>query len=80
MTLIPELEEVRISAEALPDEVALAEGVRECVVCLEGGAVIVGWVMLRPCGHVCVCNKCSAGLVECPLCRHAVSDSFPAFL
>ena len=79
MALIPEFEEVRSGVEALPDEVAVAEGVRECVVCLEGGAVF-GWVMLRPCGHVCVCNKCSAGLVECPLCRHAVSHSFPAFL
>lgn len=50
---------------------------RECVVCLEA---VEGWMMLRPCGHVCVCVGCSKTLTECPICRSAVSDSLLAFL
>ena len=42
--------------------------------------VVGGWVMLRPCGFACVCNKCCVVLVECPMCRHAVSESLPVFL
>ena len=82
MSLIPELEEVRSGAEALPDEVKVVtvERERECVVCFEGGADVVGWVMLRPCGHVCVCSTCCLGLAQCPMCRGAVSESFPVFL
>ena len=76
--LIPELEEVRrgLGNEQLrcvPDK-------RECVVCWGSGSDVAGWMMLRPCGHVCVCPECCVGLVECPLCRGLISESFPAFL
>ena len=51
---------------------------RECVVCFESE---VDWMMLRPCGHVCVCVGCCERdrVVECPVCRTTVSDLFPAF-
>ena len=81
--LIPKLEEVRNGAEALPDEVTVVqavEEVRECVVCFGGRADVVGWVILLPCGHVCVCNTCSVGLAECPMCRQAVLECKNAFL
>ena len=78
MSLIPELEEVRSGAEALTDEGV--EGARECVVCFQGVGKVAGWVVLQPCGHLCVCKKCCAGLVECPICRQAVSGSLPVFL
>jgi hypothetical protein len=50
---------------------------RECVVCL--GADVSGWMMLRPCGHVCVCTTCCQSLKLCPVCREAITDSFAAF-
>lgn len=37
----------------------------ECVVCLNSGCEVI----YLPCGHVCVCSKCSSSLVNCPLCR-----------
>ena len=75
--LIPELEEARRGAEAVP--VVMDPG-RECDVCLRGDAEISGWMMLRPCGHVCVCRECAAGLSECPKCRRAVVECISAFL
>ena len=77
--LIPELEEVRRGAEAAPLS-AEAGPCRECAVCLQGDAEISGWVMMRPCGHVCVCRECAAGLVECPKCRRAVVECISAYL
>ena len=53
---------------------------RECVVCFAGGSDVAGWVILQPCGHVCVCNECGKGLEQCPLCRQAVTAALPAFL
>jgi len=50
---------------------------RECVVCLEPAE---RWMMLRPCGHVCVCAGCCKTQVQCPICRSSVTDSFAAFL
>ena len=34
----------------------------------------------RPCGHVCVCMRCSPACTHCPLCRAEVTDRFQAFL
>ena len=76
--LIPELEEVRHGAEALPD--AATDPGRECAVCLRGDAEIKGWAMLRPCGHVCVCRECAVGLSQCPKCRQAVKECIDAYL
>ena len=73
--IVPWPEEVRRGAEALP---VMTEG-RECLVCLDGEEEVSGWVMLRPCGHVCVCRDCGAELQDCPKCRQAVQESFPAF-
>ena len=47
------------------------EGARECVVFFQGVGKVAGWVVLQPCGHLCVCKKCCAGLVEGPMCRQA---------
>jgi len=75
--IIPELEEVRRGAEAVP---AVTDPGRECDVCLRGDAEISGWVMLRPCGHVCVCRECAAGLSECPKCRRGIVERIEAYL
>ena len=75
--IITELEEVRRGALALPE---LAVPGRECAVCLQGDAEISCWVMLRPCGHVCVCRECAAGLKECPKCRQDVVEFISAYL
>ena len=37
----------------------------ECVVCLTN----LRKVMLMPCMHLCVCDRCSVNLEKCPLCR-----------
>ena len=74
--IIPGLEEARRGAEALT---VTTEG-RECLVCLRDEAEMSGWLMLRPCGHVCVCRDCGAKLQDCPKCRQAVTESFPAYL
>lgn len=40
----------------------------ECVICLENKCNII----FLPCGHVCACWNCEAGLTECPLCRATI--------
>jgi len=67
--LIPKLEELR----PLP-----VMDRWECVVCMEAGPD-VKWMLLQPCKHACVCHVCCVGLVECPMCRSVVSDSFDVF-
>jgi len=42
----------------------------ECVICLEQKCDII----FLPCGHVCVCNRCEADVVDCPLCRARVAQ------
>lgn len=37
----------------------------ECVVCLDVKTLLV----FLPCGHVCCCQDCGAGICQCPLCR-----------
>jgi hypothetical protein len=64
-------------AEAAP---AVRDPGRGCGVCLKSEAEMSGWVMLRPCGHVCVCRECAGGLSECPKCRRAVVECISAFL
>jgi hypothetical protein len=73
--IIRGLEEVRRGAEALP---VTTEG-RECLVCLREEAEVSGFVMLRPCGHACVCRDCGAELQDCPKCRQAVQEFLPVF-
>jgi flagellar biosynthesis GTPase FlhF len=36
----------------------------ECVVCLETATHVVS-----PCGHFCLCETCSKGMAQCPICR-----------
>jgi len=36
-----------------------------CVVCLERAVELV----YTPCGHLCACAACGAGLARCPICR-----------
>ena len=40
----------------------------ECVVCLNARCEVI----YLPCGHVCVCSKCSSPLGQCPLCRSPI--------
>jgi hypothetical protein len=32
-------------------------------------------IAFLPCGHLCVCAMCAAGLEHCPVCRQEVSDT-----
>ena len=47
-----------------------------CCVCLE----IDKTIMLDPCKHVCVCEKCSSGLVVCPLCRTQITNKTKVYI
>jgi len=73
---IPELEEVRRETEALAPKCPVDR--RECVVCFGGESEVAGWMMLRQCGHV-VCRTCCVGILECPVCRAPVEESFPVY-
>jgi DNA repair exonuclease SbcCD ATPase subunit len=58
---------------------ATAEAGHACVVCFEKWA---GDVALRPCGHVCVCDKCRASALAkglCPICRKRVTETLRTF-
>ena len=84
--IIPQLEQLRQCATEAQlrcvtgGHVPAAQTEKECVICFAGLSSAAGWVMLQPCGHVCVCSMCVKGLVECPVCRKAVSGSLPVFL
>ena len=41
-----------------------------CVVCIDAPRAIA----LAPCGHLCLCVTCSAGISTCPVCCHAVTS------
>eukprot|EP00088_Acartia_fossae_P032609 TRINITY_DN33368_c0_g3_i2.p1 TRINITY_DN33368_c0_g3~~TRINITY_DN33368_c0_g3_i2.p1 ORF type:complete len:753 (+),score=281.15 TRINITY_DN33368_c0_g3_i2:53-2311(+) len=42
----------------------------ECVVCMERKSNII----FLPCGHMCSCLECEAGLEACPLCRTPITQ------
>eukprot|EP00457_Paulinella_chromatophora_P002176 gb/GEZN01002180.1/.p1 GENE.gb/GEZN01002180.1/~~gb/GEZN01002180.1/.p1 ORF type:complete len:825 (+),score=123.18 gb/GEZN01002180.1/:53-2527(+) len=33
-----------------------------------------------PCGHICACASCAAGLQRCPMCQHTILQSVKVFL
>ena len=55
-----------------------AEDDRVCVVCLESPNTH----LLAPCGHQCVCGKCSKLLVgqPCPVCRGICQSAIKVFM
>ena len=57
-----ELKEIKITDDDL------------CAVCLQKEKFII----LKPCGHVCTCLRCSIDMLklklECPMCRGKVED------
>ena len=81
--LLPVLDEVKSGAAALPSAEDSAARV-ECVICLRGDSDVRGWVVLKPCQHLCVCLVCSEGLLKngdrCPKCRQAITECDQLFL
>ena len=56
-------------AGTLPSDTGAGEQQRidegSCVVCLENASCMA----FTECGHQCVCERCSAAVNRCPLCR-----------
>eukprot|EP00735_Rhodelphis_limneticus_P007469 TRINITY_DN20018_c0_g1::TRINITY_DN20018_c0_g1_i1::g.1282::m.1282 TRINITY_DN20018_c0_g1::TRINITY_DN20018_c0_g1_i1::g.1282 ORF type:complete len:192 (+),score=14.39,sp/Q7M3S9/RNGB_DICDI/26.62/1e-07,zf-C3HC4_3/PF13920.1/2.8e-13,zf-C3HC4_2/PF13923.1/7.2e-06,zf-RING_2/PF13639.1/0.00015,zf-RING_5/PF14634.1/0.0012,zinc_ribbon_2/PF13240.1/0.0035,Prok-RING_4/PF14447.1/0.0043,zf-P11/PF03854.9/0.071,Seryl_tRNA_N/PF02403.17/0.51,Seryl_tRNA_N/PF02403.17/32,TMF_DNA_bd/PF12329.3/3e+02,TMF_DNA_bd/PF12329.3/0.37 len=52
----------------------------ECRLCLSTRVEM----MMRPCGHVCMCMKCAQEYVKnsnlCPICRRKVTRAIPAYI
>ena len=48
-----------------------------CVICLEKPSIIA----LRPCGHVCLCQKCSRKMqpLDCPICNTAITGTLKVY-
>ena len=47
-----------------------------CSVCMDSPTNTV----FTPCGHACVCKKCSRPLKQCPLCRVKIDKTFHLYL
>ena len=61
---------------AAPPATPEAEDDTSCVVCLERRRSVV----VLPCRHLSLCEVCAPALVECPMCRGAVSDTLVVFV
>ncbi|XP_078586108.1 baculoviral IAP repeat-containing protein 7-A-like [Branchiostoma floridae x Branchiostoma japonicum] len=65
--------------ETVPSEESELERLREerlCKICMEEGMEIV----FVPCGHLAVCQKCSASLHSCPICRKQIDGTVRVFM
>ena len=47
-----------------------------CVVCMEARSC----VLLLPCAHMCLCDRCAPLLRQCPVCRVAVQQRIRAYI
>ena len=47
----------------------------ECAVCWEAATHLVS-----PCGHFCLCEACSQGMSQCPICRGSVQSLIKVFV
>jgi len=47
----------------------------ECAVCWEAATHLVS-----PCGHFCLCEACSRGMSQCPICRGGVQSIIKVFV
>lgn len=47
-----------------------------CIVCLDDPKC----VLFGPCNHICCCEACAEGLMECPMCRSEITLSKRVFL
>ncbi|KAJ1475533.1 tyrosine kinase-domain-containing protein, partial [Baffinella frigidus] len=71
----PTFERLKTLLQDALSEAQAQEKVSECVVCLDGMAVIA----LLPCGHRCACALCVGTLLTCPICRKSVVGSVRVF-
>jgi len=46
-----------------------------CVICQENEKSVA----FVPCGHFCICEKCSMGIVICPICRSKCSGKYKIY-
>jgi serine/threonine protein kinase len=66
----PDMPAIHTKLQGAFSEVSTKSG-SECVVCLEGEAVVA----IMPCGHRCVCEGCATlQMLQCPMCRQPVQD------
>ena len=53
----------------------LERATAECAVCWEAATHLVS-----PCGHFCLCEACSRGMSQCPICRGGVQSIIKVFV
>ncbi len=47
----------------------------ECVICIDRECCMI----VLPCGHMCLCEKCSEGLKFCPVCRGSAQQTVKVY-
>lgn len=76
-----------LTSQPLPEVAMAASGARrpsdgpsprelQCVICLDA----LKSRACVPCGHVCVCERCAAPLMTCPICREPCTDLLRIYL
>jgi hypothetical protein len=46
-----------------------------CTICWDHDAIVAA----MPCGHLCLCEGCSNGMLECPICRTKIDQKVKIF-
>lgn len=52
------------------------QSLAKCVICMENGRCII----LQPCGHFCMCERCGNTVCVCPVCRGSIRERIRALV
>jgi hypothetical protein len=52
------------------------QALNKCVICMD----LAEQIMLMPCNHVCICEKCNNNITKCPICKTDVKSTQRVFI